>query len=705
MESTFRLLLVLPAVLAIIGCIGAESREEPSAPTALTAKATREQPTTEKADPWEWQITEEEDEWEEVSTSEDGSIPMVLKPPELVSSTFSGEKMDVSMIFQSADVIEVLEVLLGEVLDLNYVISKKVRGDITLRMVGRFYEEELLDLIQTALNVNGLALVNEEDLTKVTLLETAKMEPGALRFGKMIENQGAGIVTQIIPLSYIAPHALIPTLRGFLSPAGMTMAPKDAHAIIVVDKSSNMERLVAMIDVFDVPFFAGKAVKFYDVKYVNVTNLAKDLKSLAASLGASSQGSVAHIGFIPMTDTNKLLVAVNSPEMLSTIDFWIDNMDVKSRGDAQIYIYKLQHKKANSMATILNDLFAKGGVSGAEGGSSPEGQAEGGASGQAGPVTVIPDADSNALVIKALAQDYQNIRRIIEVMDATPKQVLIEVLIAEVTLNDSMAYGVEYFLRNDGLKQGAAISLEDPLNSLLGRATFPPVTPQELALRSGSRFFLLHKDLDAILTLLDTTSRVEILSTPRIMVRHEQKASIQVGQEEPIITQQLQQPSPNEPAQFVTSNTIQYKDIGVILTVTPRIGENDMITLDIKQEVTSVIAPASPNIDSPAFSARKASTSLVVQNGRTVVLGGIIERRKVSDVRRVPVISRIPVLGNLFKSKSNRVVRTELLLILTPYIVSSPEDADRVTREFERQLQAIEKLRSAKAITQNVVVQ
>ena len=704
MKSTFRLLLFLPAVLAIVGCIGTESQEESSAPTSLTAKDTREQPTTEKAEPWEWQITKEEDEWEEVSMSEDGSIPMVLKPPELVSSTFSGEEMDVSMIFQSADVIEVLEVLLGEILDLNYVISKKVRGDITLRMEGRFYREELLDLIQTALNVNGLALVSEEDLTKVTLLETAKMEPGALRFGKKIESQGAEIVTQIIPLSYIAPHSLIPTLRGFLTPAGMTMAPKDAHAIIVVDKSSNMERLVAMIDVFDVPFFAGKAVKFYDVKHVNVTNLAKDLKSLVASLGASSQGSVAHIGFIPMTDTNKLLVAVNTPEMLSTIDFWIDNMDVQSRGDAQIYIYKLQHKKANSMATILNDLFAKGGVSGTEGGS-PEGQTEGGAPGQAGPVTVIPDADSNSLVIKALAQDYQNIRRIIEVMDATPKQVLIEVLIAEVTLNDSMAYGVEYFLRTNSLKEGAAISLQDPVDSVLGKANFPSITPADLILKSGSRFFVLHKDLDAIITLLDTTSRVEVLSTPRIMVRHEQTASIQVGQEEPIITQTLQQPSPNTPNQFVTSNTIQYKDIGVILTVTPRIGENDMITLDIKQEVTAVIPPASPNIDSPAFSARKASTSLVVENGRTIVLGGIIERRKENVVRRVPVISRIPVLGNLFKSQSNRVVRTELLLILTPYIVSSPEEADRITREFEQQLQAIEKLRSAKTTTQKVVVQ
>lgn len=697
------LVLFLIIALTMANCTTTEVENgEP----AVSANPDLTPSSSKKAPQWEWQITKKEVAEEVVPAPAEGIIPRELKVPEVSVPPPVGKKLNVSFTFQSADIREVLKLLLGELMNLNYVIDKKVGGEFTFRMVGEFYKEEILNIVQTVLNIHGMALVKKDNLIEVTLLEEAKMEPGQLGLGRETVRKGADIMTQVVPLNYVAPQALIPTLRAFMGPEGVVMAPNDAHAIVLVDRASDMERLVAMINAFDIPFFAGKAVKFYDVKHVNVENLAKDLESLSNSLGAPAKGPMAQIGFIPMADTNRLLVAVASPEMLPTVDFWVKHMDVRSPGEAQLYIYKLQHKKADAMATILQDLFAKEGAPRAQVAGPPGEQPRAAASvTQAGPVKVIADADSNSLVIKALPQDYQNIRRIIEVMDATPKQVLIEVLIAEVTLTDALAYGVEYFFRNRGqIDEGLAVSLQPTGVTAIGRGAVPAVPPASVTVPGGSRFFLLHKDVDALINFLDSTTHVEVLSTPRILVRHEQKATIQVGSQEPILSQQLQQPVGTTAGQFVTSNVVQYRDIGVILTVTPRIGENNMVTMDVNQEVTSIREAVTAGINSPAFTTRKATTSLVVENGRTIVLGGIIERRNNKTIKRIPVVSRVPILGNLFKSQATEKIKTELLLILTPYIVSSPEEADKVTKEFEEKLKAIERLRS-KTAKEKVVVQ
>ncbi len=710
MKRVLHLILFLPIVLALAGCTAMEGRDGQSLPIAQDIpKPSPPSDTSTKTQDWEWQITKEEKEEgaKEVSSKPaEFTMPMELRAPELVLPTPEGKKLDVSMTFHSADVREVLKMLLGELLDVNYVIDKKVGGEVTFRMVGQFYKEEMLNIIQAVLNVQNLAMVQKNGIIEVTLLGEAKMEPGPLSFGKKIERRGANIVTQVIPLHYTTPQALIPTIRAFMTPAGIVMAPNNSHAIVIVDKASNVRRLVAIIDTFDIPSFAGKAVKFYDIENVNVSNLAKDLESLTRGLGQQTKGPEQQLGFIPLTDTNKLLVTAATPKMLPTIDFWIKHMDIKPSEGLQIYIYKLQHKKAESMAMILNDLFAKGGAVGPTATTELEAppqagpQVTAGSTSQAGPVKVIADAESNALVISAVPKDYQNIRRIIDVMDATPKQVLIEVLIAEVTLTDAFAYGVEYFLRSTGTKDGIGTSiLPNPADAIVGRAS------EALLFAQGTRIFHLRKNLDAVLTVLDQTTNVEILATPRILVRHEQKATIQVGQEEPILTQRLQEPAPAQPGDFVTSNTIEYRDTGTILHVTPRIGENNMVTLDIDQEVTSIQDEVTRGIDSPRFATRKAVTSLVVENGRTIVIGGIIETKYVNVVGKIPVLHLIPLLGNLFKSQDISKKKTELLLVLTPYVVSNSNEADKITQDFERKLKAIGKLRSKKTTNKNVSVQ
>lgn len=690
-------LILFLLVIPISGCAETEKLESKSTPTP------------EKTEKWEWQITEEKAVKGGRPQSTEAAIPVNLKPPLVELKAPVGEEIDVSMTLHSADIREVLEVLLGELLDVNYIISEEIGGTLTFRMVGQFYKEEMLNVIQTVLNINNLAMVQRDDLIEVVLLEEAKLEASPLVLGRKIRANGANLVTQIVPLRYTTPQAIIPTIRAFLTPSGIVMSPNDSHVIVIVDKASNVSRLVPMISTFDIPFFGGKAVKLYDITNVNAANLAKDLEALAVNLGAPPKGPQAQLGFIPLTDSNKLLVAAANPEMLATVDFWVKQMDVESPGGAQIYIYKLQHKKAENMANIISELYT-GSTAKSSKVTGPEEPAQmgppippvlKGAASQAGLVTVIVDAESNALVIRALPKDYQNIRRIIEVLDATPKQVLIEVLIAEVTLTDALEFGVEYFLQKQlqNLKYGLASSLLPAGIPALVPATVSAIKPSVDATGGTKGIYLNPRNPNwtSVITLLNTTTHVEVLSTPRILVRHEQKAIIQVGQEEPILTQELKEADPAQAGQFVTSNTVEYKSIGVILTVTPRIGENQMITLDVSQEVTSIQSEVTQGINSPRFTTRKAVTSLVVKDNRTIIIGGIIETRYDNVEKKVPVINRIPVLGHLFKSQSRTKKKTELMLVLTPHIINNSDDADRLTQEFERKLKAIEKLRSKKA--------
>jgi type II secretion system protein D len=301
---------------------------------------------------------------------------------------------------------------------------------------------------------------------------------------------------------------------------------------------------------------------------------------------------------------------------------------------------------------------------------------------------IIADKNTNSIIIKALPIDYQSIKTIIETLDATPQQVLIEAIIAEVTLSDALAHGVEYFFRKKGRdSEGANISLT-PKGIPTGFPTPSPLISDALG-GFGTRVFSFNRDLDVIISLVAAESELEVLSSPHLLVRDEQTASIQVGSSQPILTSQQQ--STLEQANVV--NQIQYRDIGTILTITPRIGENEMVTLDIKQEVSSIAPPEDSSIvESPAFTQRITETSLVIKSGHAIYLGGIIDIKNEVIIKKVPLLGDIPILGNAFKSISESKSKTELMVLITPHIINTTAEADMLTREFKEKLKQIAKM-------------
>jgi type II secretory pathway component GspD/PulD (secretin) len=200
---------------------------------------------------------------------------------------------------------------------------------------------------------------------------------------------------------------------------------------------------------------------------------------------------------------------------------------------------------------------------------------------------------------------------------------------------------------------------------------------------SGTKLFSLNRDLDTIISLVAGETELELLSSPHLLVRDEQTAMIQVGASEPIRT------GSTTGSGGVTTAQIEYRDTGTILTVTPRIGENDMITLEIRQEVSDSVPTTDSDIDSPTFTTRITETSVVIKSHHVIYLGGIINIKEELVIKKVPLLGDIPILGNLFKSQDYQEEKTELMVLITPHIVNTASEADTLTSEFRGKLKQI----------------
>jgi general secretion pathway protein D len=524
-------------------------------------------------------------------------------------------------------------------------------------------------------------VVKDGNIFQVLPIQEARSEARIVHLDGRVKAGGREVITQIVSLKHVAPQVIIPTLRGLLTKGGFVIAPNDTHAIVISDNATNMDRLLKVIMTFDVPFFAGQALKFYEIKYADPATLAKDLELVAQTLGASTKAPKLDIAFIPFQDTNKILVATAMPELLESVDAWIANIDVHlGEHKPKMYIYKMQHEQAESTVAILTELFK-------EKITPPEKGIKAGTE----PMKIIADKNTNSIIVRSLPADYQSIKVVIQTLDATPQQVLIEAIIAEVTLTDNLDLGVEVFFRYGGASGSG--KPKGAVGSLLPASITDSGSTSTLS--GGIRAFTFNRDIDTIFNLIASEGETEILSTPHLLVRDEQTASIQVGSSEPISTGETS-------GSGISTSQIQYRDIGKILTVTPRIGENNMITLDVTQEISEVSTTTSAVPDTPAFTIRKTETSLVVKSGHAIYLGGIIDIKDELTIKKLPLLGDIPYIGNVFRSTDSAKTKTELMILLTPYIINNNDDADRLTHEFKGKLEQIAKMQKKERETRGV---
>lgn len=603
----------------------------------------------------------------------------------------------VMMNFRQATLETILEYL-SEQAGFIIVNNVQLEGRITVFNHQPMTRDEAVDLLNTVLKEQGFTAVRRERLLRIVRLEDAKRHSVPVRWGNDPEQirQTDTMITQVIPIKYADAQAMARDLAPLASDSFAELtANRSSNSLIVTNTEANVRRIVEIARALDQSISQVKEVKVFRLRYANARETAALLSSIFrpsttpeeqigravtrrfGGRGGGGQQAPEEDGGAMARDvttaaderTNSLVISA-APELMAVITTIITDLDSDNAAKEAVFTYHAKNASAAELETMLNSLFSgttTGGGGGGGGGQGNRNQrrqqsddATGSAADLVGNVTAVADVATNSLMVLTAEANFQRIRAILDDLDRPIPQVLVRVLIAELTHDRGIDLGVE-------LGVNKTVGGDTVLEAL--------TTFGNPAL--GLSFLVLDDDYTAAVHALETTGALNVLSRPYILTGDNQDASILVGEEFPFIT------NTRVTDEGTTINTIQYRDIGIILNVTPHINEDGLVVLNVSQELSTVTdstVQISENLNASRVAKRTAMTRIAVNDGRTVVIGGLMQDQLVSTVTKVPFFGDIPVLGELFKRTQETKAKTELVLFLTPEVVMDPADLAGVTR-------------------------
>jgi general secretion pathway protein D len=657
--------------------------------------------------------------------------------------------------FDNADIETVVHAA-SEIVGFNYVLAPDVRGKVTVQTSGKIPQEDVFGVLLAILEVHGFTAVRSGNLYKILKIEGARERAVPLIVGDAPDTARSAdeIITQIVPVRYASVADLNSLLRPLISARGGLIAHRETNVLVITDTASNIHRLLEIVALVDVEI-ALDELAIIPLRFADAADLGNILNQLFASgrlrramSAAGAPTSAPATPALPTPPTTPLTPGVATPsgapgtaadrgpliiaerrsnslivyarrQELETIRRLIAQLDVNIYGGRRVFVYYAENAKAKDLASTLNAIYgapSTGGTSttttttpgrtpsspfaptpsAPSAGPTPAGGGAG-AVGDVGiiegQVRFIADETTNAVIVATFPRVWTEVELIIKQLDKMPRQVLIEVLVAEISLSDDTRLGIDWAVRSGkfSLAQQSVVIPASGSPSVTPLSTTLPIA-SSLALPLGSgltAFTFASSQFMAILNTLAAESRLNVLSNPHVMTSENKKAVINVSQSVPIITSQ-QAPlggaisgSTTTTTTVVGTQSVEYRDAGVILTVTPRIGEQGTVALEVKQEVNTIGANQPPS-NSPIINKREAETSVVLSNNQTLVLGGLIQDKLTITDRGIPFMKNIPLIGYLFGTKDRVIEKTELLILITPRVITTPAEAARVTEEMRK---------------------
>lgn len=593
-------------------------------------------------------------------------------------------KGDISLEFQRAEITEIVSVILGDLLGVPFTIDPDVRGTASLRTGEPISAAGLVPVLEAVLASANAVLVNQGGVYRVSLADAQSFSGGAVG-ANMPGANGGGF--EVFPLSYIGAAELAKIIKPLL-PEGRPLTVDETRNILIVAGSGPELRTVRdTIAVFDVDHMAEKAVLLTSLEHVDVETILLELENI---FGDTGKGPLAGlVRFVPIERLNAVMVISTQQAYLQEARDWIARLDRTRRSDERrIFVYFMQHGSASNMVTTLRDIFGAARGDKADDGASLNVETEAGESADGPAPRVTAEQSKNALLIHASEQQYRQILEVLSTLDVEPLQVMIEAQIVEVSLSDTLRYGVQYFLDTGGF--GNATDSITQLTTGISPTSISPnlgaATPP-----SGGFAFTVQGGLNQSRVILDALSdltTVNMVSAPTVFVLDNQVARLSVGDEVPIITQT----SEGLTDDARTVNTVQYRSTGVLLEVTPRVNSGGMVTLEIVQEVSAAVntqASGTSTIDSPTIQQRSFLSTVAVHDGETVLLGGLIRETGTKGKSGIPGLHTVPVLGHLFGRTSETAQRTELMVMITPTVVRNVQENRDATYEIGRKFQGV----------------
>ena len=603
------------------------------------------------------------------------------RAPSISQGTTSAGENGYTLNLVNAPIGDAAKTVLSDALGVNYVIDPQVNGSMTIQTSSPVSRDALIEIFETALAVNDASIVRKNDTYQIVRTSDALSATPSISVPHVTPS-GPGLKVQVIELQHIAADEMSNILQPISRQGSILRVDEKRNLLILAGNSADLRSMREAISVFDVDWMRGMSVAMHPLQTSHPASIAKELDEIFGNTGSAKNKTTR---FIPNERLNAILVITSRPRNLARAATWIKKLDAQAQSNEdQLFVYHIQNRPAPELADVLRAVLAQESkdVAGADNPVAPQltpttVTSEGSALDNAGfsqshsaqgrmKTSVVADVENNALLISTTAREFKRIERILRQLDILPTQVLLEAVIAEVTLDDELKLGVRWFYENGGFSLG----LSDLASGFAG-AAFP-----------GFSWTYATSDLKVTLNALASITDVNIISSPTIMARNNQKAVLQVGDEVPVVTQQAVDVANTG----TIINTVEMRDTGIILTVTPRVNKSGRVMLDIEQEVSTVVKTTTSGIDSPTIRQRKITTQVTVHDGESLALGGLIQESNTLTRGQVPVLGSLPLLGNAFKNKTDQIKRTELIIFIRPRVVRSVQEAREVTAEFRDQL-------------------
>jgi general secretion pathway protein D len=616
--------------------------------------------------------------------------------------------------FDNADLYEVIRVM-AEILKINYIVDPKVRGVVNIHTVGQIPAEEVFPIFQSILRLNGATAVKKGNVYEIVPFGDAKKSYVPFSTTRDPAKLAAEerYTTQIIILRYIPAAEASKLIKPFLSDGADIIEHPPHNILIINDLASNIRKSLDIINLFDVDLFVDLKVRIYPILNADVTEIAKEMERIFASFEVSTKsGRGVGITFTPVVRINSLLVISSIPNIFDRVEGWLRELDKTATEGTKlsVFVYYVQNAKAKDLADVLKQVFvstkekrpefkervtaptpeppqrgvrpstptppAPAAPPKEEPTAVPEGE-----------INIVVDESNNALVIRAFQRDYKGILETIRKLDIYPKQVLIDTMLAEIALDDTTVFGIEW---------SRWLSSNPPNAQEVTVQGRPPTDPFGLAALSipevGLRYSIveLGGKVAASIKAAAIRGRVNVIASPNILASNNKEAKIQVGSSQPILTNTYTTTATGSPD--VVEGTIEYKDVGIIVTLTPRISDGGLVTLEISIEDSSVETTTLGSLENvPVFKKKTAKTILSVLEGQMIVIGGLISRERGVLKSGIPLLSRIPLLGALFGTQRYIAKKVELIFLMTPHIVTDHMQSKSVTDEFKGKVEGIKK--------------
>jgi len=635
-------------------------------------------------------------------------------PPELKDAK------NITLNFEGTELYDVITTF-AELLQLDYIVEGTIEGKVTLQTFNKIPVEDLYPVLEQILALHNVTVVRSGNFYRFLPMSEASRKPLSVFYGNDPSiPPHERMIIHLIALQHISVDAMQKIIQPLMSKSGTFINIPGTNNLMMVEQAATVHRLAKIVQALDVDKLASADIRLYKLTHANVEVVSTELEEIFTSIGyADAIGKT--LTFLPITRMNALLAGNSIESLTPTIEMWGNKLDLPvSEGETSTFVYYVQNGDATALATLLNSIYQDKGLttlpkigeikiqktsatlskaaqtkkepaSKTESKTpAPQVSVEGGISQEIeGEVTIFPDRDTNSIVIRTSPRNYSAILELVKKLDIHPQQVLIEVLIVDLSLTDTMESGIEWAYQSTkkGKDFAAGLNATGTASNGVGANIGGVTAGLASALTGGgSLIFNDPSKLIAQLELFASAGKADVLANPILVTADNKSASISIIDEIPIESAELVTPTTGG---STTSTSIEFKDVGIKLDILPKINSEDFVNLQISQEISSQgdrVNLTTAGRTSPSFRKRQVKTEVVLKDKQVLVMGGLMRKDITNTKTGIPGLMDIPYVGRLFSTVSDTERKTELMLFITPHVISSPEDSSRVTKQFERRL-------------------